>query len=117
MFCIKDNALHIAPKGVTYSHAVWFENEGWMTKDSCTFMDEHVRGFINKQGDVYFYLGYDFRITPEAKEIFFSFLSQLAKELGLSPTAVIYGGLVRQPEGGEWPGAVRYGTIKEYIGS
>lgn len=113
MFCIKDDQVYIAQANLDYSHAVWFEKEGWMTAQDDTFINTNVRGFVDKQGNIYFYVGYDFIVTSEVEKIFFDHLQELAQQLNLSQDAQIYGGLVRQSDGGEWPPAKSYGSVQK----
>src|SRR3990172_6876143 len=74
MFCIFNNTLHIADPGVSYSHAVWFERQGWMTAEDDSFVNQVVRGFVNAAGNVYFFIGYDFDINETIERIFFEYL-------------------------------------------
>jgi len=84
MFCIVDSVLHIAEPNVSYSHAVWFENKGWMNAANNTFMDTVVRGIVDAKGDIYFYVGYDFHINESIEKIFFLHLKELVKQLNNS---------------------------------
>lgn len=113
MFCIYKGVLHIAEPNLPYSHAAWFEKEGWMTKETDGSMAEIVRGMINDQGDVYFYAGYDFRVDEHIEAIFFPHLKELAEKLGLDPNARIFGGLIKSAPGTIWPAAKEYGTLGE----
>src|SRR3972149_6079183 len=112
MFCIFNNTLHIADPRVSYSHAIWFERQGWMTATDDSLMNHAVRGFINAAGDVYFFIGYDFAITENSKSLFFQHLPDLTKQLCLQPTARVYGGLIKQTKAGQWPAKKQYGTIR-----
>lgn len=115
MFCIIEKTVYVAEPNVSYSHAVWFEKKGWMSVEDDTFMNTAPRGFVDAHGDVYFCVGYDFRIDAVTESIFFTCLSELVQLLDLAPTAKVYGGLVRQSTGGQWPGRNAYGTIEEVL--
>lgn len=115
MFCIHKNRLLIAEPNLPYSHAIWFEKEGWISKEDDKQMNEIVRGIVNSEGDIYFHTGYDFRIDNETELIFFSHLKELANLLKLKPTAKIFGGLIKQESGFKWPPKKEYGPIKNYL--
>lgn len=116
MFCIKDNKLYIADPHLSNSHAVWFERMGWMRgKDDTDVMNDIIRGFVDGDGDIYFYIGYDFRVGPEAEKIFFNHLKELVGKLKVKPEGKIGGGLVRQVSGTKWPPARCYGLIREFL--
>ena len=54
MFCIKNNKLYTAKAKLSYSHAVWFEKEGWISASNDRFMKENVRGVVFKDGEIRF---------------------------------------------------------------
>ncbi|HBB02826.1 MAG: hypothetical protein US89_C0007G0008 [Candidatus Peregrinibacteria bacterium GW2011_GWF2_38_29] len=68
MFCIYEGKLYIAESGLPYSHAVWFTNMGWISEKNDKLMDEIVRGIIDDKGDVYFYIGYDFKVDERLEK-------------------------------------------------
>ena len=115
MFCIYNNKLFIAEPNLSYSHAVWFEKRGWISKENDEIINEIVRGIVNSEGDVYFYVGYDFNINNEIEPIFFKHLNKLVKQLKLKPSAKIFGGLIKQESGSKWPSRKEYGLIKNYL--
>ena len=53
MFCIKDDKLFIAKPGLPYSHKIWFKKKGWNEKS----FNKIIRGFVDKSGNLYFYVG------------------------------------------------------------
>ncbi|MBR9677036.1 hypothetical protein GOV04_02750 [Candidatus Woesearchaeota archaeon] len=114
MFVIKDNRLFIAPKGVAYSHAVWFEREDWMKFNDDSFMNENVRGRVDPQGNIGFYVGYDFSVTEKAEKTFFKHLKEIVTKLNVQPTALVYGGLKKISDDSLGP-AKNYGTVKELL--
>jgi hypothetical protein len=115
MFCIYQNKLFIAEPNLEYSHAVWFEKEGWISKENDKLMDKIVRGIIDEFGDIYFYGGYDFNINNKIESIFLNHLKELVKFIKLKSTSKIFGGLIKQESGSKWPSRKEYGQIKEYL--
>lgn len=112
MFAIVDGKVIWAPEGVPYSHAVWFEQLGLLTQESSdTRFDAIVRGYVY-DNQLIFYVGYDFRITAEAEEEFFSHLPELMKMLPLSDSMEIGGGLVKGEAGDRWLPYRRYGSSR-----
>lgn len=98
MFCVKDNKLYIAQANLPYSHAVWFEKEGWITPDDDSLMGKLTRGFIDASGNIHFFVGYDFRITNEAFKDIKNHLYELVCELNLDKNMQLYGGRTRNEE-------------------
>ena len=115
MFCIYQNKLCVADRNLPYSHATWFEIEGWMSEDKDELMDRIVRGIINGKGDIYFYIGYDFRINSNIEPIFFSHLKELTDRLELDTNGQIFGGLIKSKSDEIWPPAKEYGKIKDNL--
>lgn len=113
MFCIKDNKLFLAESNLPYSHAVWFEKEGWMDETDDTFMNSVTRGIIDFNGDIYFYQGYDFSTSKEVKDIFFQHFKELVKLLNINKKGKIYSGFVRKKD--KWLPIESYGTIKDNL--
>lgn len=115
MFCVFHGKLFIANPNVSYSHATWFENEGWMTKENDQLINEITRGMIDEKGNIHFYTGYDFGINDTIESDFFAHLGELVKKLDLDIDAQIYGGLVKSKPGEIWPPAKRYGKIERHL--
>lgn len=115
MFCIYQNKLYIAEENLPYSHAVWFEKEGWISKEKDELMDEIIRGIVDNNGNVYFYVGYDFEINKKIEAIFFSHLKELVEKLKLKSNAKIFGGLIKQEVGKIWPPRKEYGKIEDNL--
>ena len=84
MFAIKNDILYIVRPNLSYSHAVWFEKKGWISKENDSIMENIVRGFMDKNKNIHFYVGYHFRLTKSAERILFKFLPELIKKLNLS---------------------------------
>ncbi|OGJ18882.1 hypothetical protein A3K73_07155 [Candidatus Pacearchaeota archaeon RBG_13_36_9] len=115
MFCIYQDQLVIAEPNLPYSHAVWFEKNGWMSEQEDSFMNDAVRGIVDSEGDVYFYIGYDFRVNRQIEPIFFRHLGELVEKLGLMPDARIFGGSVKPESGKRWLPRKEYGQIKDNL--
>ena len=115
MFCVYENKLFIAEPNLPYSHAVWFEKEGWISRQKDDLMDSLVRGIVDDKGDIYFYIGYDFEINKETESIFFSHLKELVEKLNLKSNAKIFGGLIKQEAGKIWPPRKEYDKIKDNL--
>lgn len=92
MFCIKDDKLIIAKPNLPYSHAIWFELEGWMDDADDSFMSDTTRGFVSQSGDIYFYKGYKFIIDEKSEKDIFEHLIELKILLNLEPISKIFGG-------------------------
>lgn len=76
--------------------------------------DFGVRGIVDQEGDVYFYVGYDFEINGKTEAIFFSHLKELVEELNLKSNVEIFGGLIKQ-DFGKWPPRKGYGKIEDNL--
>lgn len=114
MFCIYKDKLFIAKPNLPYSHAVWFSKEGWVENKKDDPMNNAVRGII-KNGDIYFYVGYDFDVSREAELIFFKHLKELVDKLKLKPNAKIFGGMIKDTSKTEWDPKKEYGEVKDNI--
>ncbi|HJX50741.1 MAG TPA: hypothetical protein VJ438_04730 [Candidatus Nanoarchaeia archaeon] len=115
MFCIVDDKLYIAEPNLSYSHAVWFEKQKWISHDNNEeFMNKVVRGIVYG-GDIYFYSGYDFIINKKIESIFFPYLKQLVNQLGLSANAKVYGGFERINPDEKMTPRKFFGRVKELI--
>ncbi len=115
MFCIYQDKLYIAKPNLSYSHDVWLEKEGLISKEKNELIDEIVRGFVNPNEDVYFYSGHDFKINSKIEHIFFSHLEELVGRLKLNSTANIFGGLIVGKAGEAWIPKRKYGRIENNL--
>ncbi|MFA5023507.1 MAG: hypothetical protein WC523_00925 [Patescibacteria group bacterium] len=115
MFCIINNILYIAEPNLPYSHAIWFEKEGWMTESNDSLMSEATRGVVDDKGDIYFYIGYDFGLDEKTKTIFFSHLKELVNRLNLNLDSQIFGGLIKSDSSTKWPPIKDFGKIKNNL--
>ena len=115
MFCIYQNRLYIADKNLPYSHTTWFEKEAWLSKENDELINKIVRGVIDSQGNIYFYIGYDFRINSDIEPIFLSHLRELVQQLNLDINAHVFGGVVKSKPGEIFPPIKDYGKIKDNL--
>ena len=79
MFCIYQDKLHVARPNLPYSHTVWLEKEEWVSKENNELIKEMIKGFVNPNGDVYFYTGYDFKVNSKIEHTFFLILKNWLK--------------------------------------
>lgn len=115
MFCVYQNELFIAKPNLEYYHATRFEKEGWISKEKDEVMSSMMRGIVYTDGNIYFYVGYDFEINEEVESIFFSHLEELVEKLNLKPDAKIFGGLIKQEHGKIRPSRKKYGMIESNL--
>ena len=115
MFCIIKNELYIAEACLPYSHAVWFEKEGWMDETNNDFINKVPRGFVDPKGDIYFYAGYDFFINDEVENTLFLHLRGLVNRLNLRQEGKIYGGFIKQNLSDKFTPKKAYGSIKDKL--
>lgn len=115
MFCIYNNKLYIAKPNLPYSHAFWFESEWWMNDKNDDLMNNITRWIIDSEGDIYFYVGYDFRINETIEKEFFKYLNELVTNLNINKNSNIYWWLIKAESGKIWPPAKEYWTVSKYI--
>ncbi|MFA5070331.1 MAG: hypothetical protein WC528_03540 [Patescibacteria group bacterium] len=115
LFAIYNDKLFVAEPALPYSHASWFEKEGWITKENDSLMNKIVRGIVDDKEDIYFYVGYDFNVNSEAESSFFPHLNELSERLKLNNEAKIFGGLIKGDPGKKWPAIKKYGRIKDNL--
>jgi hypothetical protein len=114
MFAIKENKLYLAPTNVSYSHARWFELEGWMTANDDSLINRIVRGYIDNNG-IFFYKGYDFNVDESSKNEMLLHLDELVKTLSINNHTHLYGGKVKQNTPDKWPPREDYGSINNLL--
>ena len=112
MFCIHDDKLIIAKQGLPYSHAVWFEKRGWISKENDQSMNEIIRGMVDAEGNIYFYKGYDFSISDEIESKFLKHLRELMQKLKLRPSASLFGSQIKPKSDSRWLPRKEFGKIK-----
>lgn len=105
MFFIHNDQLTIAEPNLPFSHAIWLDKLGLISKKNDELMNKIVRGIIDNNNDIYFYTGYDFRTDKQTKKQFFTHLTELSIKISLEPEAKIFAG---------WPDSIYQGKIKEH---
>lgn len=111
MFYIDRGVLHIAPKKSPLSHSQWMRQQG--LDDSA--IKQLVRGFVDQNGDVHFYVGSDFDVDQNSEEQMKKHLPELLKQLNLNDNAQVFGGAVPQQNFDIWPARKQYGTIESIL--
>ncbi len=94
MFCILEGELKIAEENCPLSHAGWFLREKWISLEDDSLFDEIVRGYVDNEGNIYFYSGYRFVINSTIEKTFFNFLTKLRDELCLGNSGNVFGGMI-----------------------
>jgi hypothetical protein len=118
MFAIIDDKLVVAEPNLPYSHLQWLRKLNLEPIKQEKVMQEEVRGMIDAKGDVYFYTGYDFKLTPEIERAFKKHLQELINKSGIKETAKVYGGLIKQKESKKiWPPQKSFGIIEGILKS
>ncbi len=114
MFAIYEGQLILAKGDVTYSHAKWFELEGWMNPQDDSLMEEITRGYLDESG-VYFYKGYDFIIDEQSEKEMLEHVGELVKKTNLNTKLHLFGGKIKQEKEGDWPPRKDYGELSNLI--
>jgi hypothetical protein len=107
MFCIFKNRLFIADQNLPYTHAVWFQKQGWITEKDDHLMDEIIRGMVDKDGNISFYLGYNMRVIEGIELIFKKYIIELSEKLNLKKEAKVLGGWEQYSD--------KFGTQEKYM--
>lgn len=115
MFCIMKEVLHVAQPNIPDSHIEWSQREGWTTSLRDPQYEKIVRGMVDHEGNVHFYVGSDFHIDQNAEKQFFNHIEDLANALHLNREVRIFGGKVVGEVGTLWKPIKTYGTIQDHI--
>lgn len=81
-----------------------------MSEGDDRFIKESVRGAVMKDGEVRFYVGWDFQINVEAEQQFIPHLKELVDNLALDTSASLSGGQIKDER---FRPRRQYGAIKE----
>lgn len=114
LFVIKDGELIVADPTLPYSHPAWFEKEGWMNEKDDRFIQMNTRGMVMEDGEVRFYVGWDFQVNDEAEQQFMPHLGELVETLKLDVGKPLSGGQISDE--GFRPRKL-YGTISDNLSS
>lgn len=117
MFVIYENQLLLADHNVPYSHAEWFEKEGWLKQDDDFFMETYVRGFIDSEG-ICAYVGYDFHSSPLVEKTLthYSILQQFVVKLDAKRETPIFVGMQKQEGEGKFKPQKYLGNVVDFLG-
>ena len=117
MFVIVEKQLLIADSDIPDTHAEWFEKEGWLSQENDSFMETHVRGFIDSEG-IYAYIGYDYRSSRKVEKILTSYvlLQQFVVKLDAERNTSIYAGMRKQERGGKYEPRKFLGSVIDFLG-
>ena len=115
MFFVINNELVLPEMGSDKSHKEWLETNGYSQEDSKNIIENNLRGVINPDGSLRFFVGKNRVINEEIEKNFFEILPELVKTFNLKPETVIGGGVKQGNIGEVWPAIKEYGQIKDYI--
>jgi hypothetical protein len=115
MFFLINNELIIPESGSDKSHLEWLIENGY-TKDKAENIIETVlRGVVNPDGNIRFFIGKDWGINEEIEKKFFEILPKLFEIFKLNPDAIIGGGNIKGKVGDFWVARKEYGKVKDFI--
>lgn len=91
MFCIFENKVYIADKKYDFSHYEWFKKI-WILNDENwnKIMENTTRWYIWDDGDVWFYIWFNFEINDKSETEFFNYLKKLNENYKLNLEWNIY---------------------------
>ena len=115
MFFVINGELVLPEMGSDKSHREWLETNGYSQEDSKNIIENNLRGVINPDGSLRFFVGKNRVINEEIEKNFFEILPELVKTFNLKPETVIGGGVKQGNIGEVWPAIKEYGQIKDYI--
>jgi isopentenyl-diphosphate delta-isomerase len=115
MFFLIDKKLVVVKKGVSLCHFDWLVSQGWTKKDAEKFISKELRGVIDPDGNLKFFVGKKWELNEEIEKKFFEIFPELVKRLKLKDEVKIYGGAIEKEIGQIWPGRKYYGSIGELI--
>lgn len=114
MFFFINEQLILPEKGSLKSHIEWLESNGYSAKEAKKVINTELRGVLNPDGNIRFYVGENWEVNDEIEKKFFEILPELIKIFELGTEVKIEGGALKQ-EIGLWPARKSYGYIRDYI--
>ena len=114
MFFVINGQLVLPEVGSPKSHKEWLESNSYSSDEVKRIIDTELRGVLNPDGNIRFYVGENWEINSEIEKKFFEILPNLVKIFSLSPEVKIGGGAIKQKIG-IWPAIKDYGQVKDYI--
>ncbi len=115
MFFVINNELVLPEKGSEKSHREWLEDNGYSKDEAEKIINTEMRGALNPDGNIRFYITEECVINDEIEKKFFEILSELVEIFNLKPETLIGGGVIKQKPGKIWPAIKEYGQVKDYI--
>ncbi len=115
MFFVIDDKLVLPEVGSDKSHFEWLESNGYSIDKAKNIIENNLRGVINPDGSIRFFVGNDRIINEEIERKFFEILPELVKVFDLKSETMIGGGVKQGNVGEVWPAIKEYGQVKDYI--
>lgn len=115
MFFLIKNKIIIPEAGSDKSHKEWLELNGYSQEESEKIIENNLRGVVNPDGTLRFFVGKDRTINDRIEEKFFEILPELVKIFNLKSETIIGGGVKEGKAGEVWPAIKEYGQVKDYI--
>ncbi|MCW1949198.1 MAG: hypothetical protein KIH89_001985 [Candidatus Shapirobacteria bacterium] len=115
MFFVINDKLVLPEIGSDKSHFEWLESNNYSTDKAKKIIENNLRGVINPDGSIRFFVGKDRTINDCIEEKFFEILPELVKIFNLKSEIIIGGGVKKGKAGEVWPAIKEYGQVKDYI--
>lgn len=115
MFFWIDNKLVIPEAESDKSHYEWLIVNGYSQQEAENIIKTVLRGVVNPDGNIRFYIGENWDINEEIEKKFFEILPELVEKLNIDQEAIIGGGTIKGKIGDFWEARKEYGKVKEFI--
>ena len=115
MFFVIDDNLVIAEANSEKSHFEWLLEQYWPEEKATEFIETGLRGALNPDGNIRFYIRESCEINEEIEKKFFDILPELVEKLNISLDAKVGGGVIKGEIGKLWPPRKEYGKVKDLI--
>lgn len=115
MFFLIDGDLVIPKKGSDKSHLEWLMENGYTPKEADRIIETVLRGVVNPDGNIRFFIGRNWEVNEEIEKKFFDILPKLIETFRLEPEAIIGGGTIKGDIGDFWPAKKEYGKVGDFI--
>ena len=115
MFFLINNELVLPESGSDKSHMEWLLSQGKTISEAKNIIDNNLRGAVNPDGNIRFYIGENWEINEEIEKKFFEILPKIVETLKINPEAIIGGGTIKGRIGDFWQARKEYGKVKDFI--
>lgn len=115
MFFLINDEIIIPEIGSDKSHKEWLESNGYSQEESKNIIENKLRGVVNPDGNLRFFVGNNRVVNEEIEKNFFEILPRLIEKFNLKPETLIGGGVKEGKVGEFWPAIKEYGQIKDYL--